>query len=155
MKLNIKFTFLIFLILSFGCEMKNENIIYYNYNNITITRVDNGNEIRFYYGKFKNLNSLPKSYIKSTYNGFDGLMSCFLIFKNNKSVEFIKMDGSFEKINTNENLKIIEFNNNIDFIKWNDKIQNKYKNVIELSNVLKIEIKRNKKNKSEVISIYP
>lgn len=54
-----------------------------------------------------------------------------------------------------DNLKIVEFNNNIDFIKWNKKIEGKYKNVIELSNVLEIEIKRNKKNKTEVNWVYP
>lgn len=149
-----KYFGLILILFFVSCSEK-ESFIYYSYNNITVTRVDKGNVIRFYYGKFDNTLSLPDSYIKSTYSGFDGLMSCYMIFQEDKKVEFVITEGSFEEINTDDNLKIIEFNSNTDFRKWTEKMEGKYKNVMELSDVWRSEIERNKKNNSEVVSIYP
>lgn len=67
---------IVLLCVFFSCTV-NAKFIYYTYENTTITRIDKGNEIYFYYGKFESINSLPKSYIKSTYNGFDGIMDAF------------------------------------------------------------------------------
>ena len=70
-----KFISVILLCVLFSCSEK-EKLIYYTYNDTTITRLDKGNEIFLYYGRFENKNSLPQSYIKATYSGFDGGMNC-------------------------------------------------------------------------------
>ncbi len=143
------------IILFFASCATEQKFIYYTYKNITISRLDNGNEIFLYFGKQKDINSLPKSYVKARYSGFDGLMSCYLIFRENGSVDIINIEGHFDTIKTGEKMRLMKFNSNIDFIKWNDKIKDSYNNIIELSDVLKNEIKRNKKNNSKVEASYP
>ena len=149
-----KILFLLLFSFFLSCSKK-ENFIYYTYNNVTITRLDKGNEMILYFGKQTSLKDLPKSYLKAKYNGFDGLISCYLIFNDSANVEVVTVEGIFDTIKTGNKLRLVKFNNNLDFIKWNDKIKNNYKNIIELSDVVKNEIRRNEKNNSKVKTSYP
>ena len=142
----------LFAFFALSCT-KSNNYIYYSYGNTTITRIDEGTNIYFYYGRYEDV--LPRSYIRASYHGFDGLMSCYLIFNDNGIAEIVDMEGSFEIINSEKKIKLIKFNNNMDFIRWEKKIKLNHNNVIELSNVLKIEIARNELNKSKILTEYP
>lgn len=137
-----------------SCSSK-QNFIYYKYKNTTISRLDKDNHIFFYYGKVEDINNLPKSYIEATYSGFDGGMGSFLIFKEDKKVEIIRMYGLFSRIGKNNPLTLNDTIKNIEFIEWKDKIDRNYNNVIELSDILKTEQIINKKNISQVKAIYP
>jgi len=134
---------------------KKQNFIYYNYKGTIISRLDKGNHIFFYYGKVEDVNYLPKSYIEATYNGFDGLMGGFLIFKEDRKVEMIRLYGLFSKIGNNNALTLNHSIKNNDFMDWKDKIHHNYNNVIELSDVIKTEQLINKNNNSQVKVIYP
>lgn len=137
-----------------SCKQK-ERFIHYSYENATITRLDKENNSYLFYGKYENIDSLPKKYIKATYNGFDGLMSCYLLFEKNDKVEIVAVEGDFDTINSGDKMKLISFNENIDFIKWHEKMKANYNNTIELSDIVNLEIKRNKKNNSKVKAVYP
>lgn len=137
-----------------SCSQKGY-FIYYSYNNVTITRLDKDNNIFFYYGKFDKIDSLPKSYIKATYSGFDGGIGGFLIFKENKSIEIIRVYDSFSKIGEDKHLILNDTIENIDFIDWNNSINGNYNNVYQISNILKKEVEWNKENNSKVKAIYP
>ena len=145
----------IILVLFLNSCKKKEEFIYYSYEDITVTRVDRENHIYFYYGKFENTDLLPKSYIEATYNGFDGVMDAFLIIEKDKTVKIVPIADLFDEINKDQKLKLERFEHNIDFIKWVESIDKKYKNVYRLSNLLKLEIKRNKENNSEIKAVYP
>ncbi|EKT3958490.1 hypothetical protein NTJ28_002506 [Flavobacterium psychrophilum] len=138
-----------------SCSVK-KNFIYYSFKDVTVTRFNKEpNEIYFYYGKYKNDDKLPNSYIKASYSGFDGGMEGFLIFKENKTIEIIRVYDSFSKVGDDKHLMLNETIENVDFIDWKDKINGNYHNVIELSNILKTEKIINKKNNSKVKAIYP
>jgi len=136
-----------------SCSTK-QKFIYYTYNNITVSRLDKENHIFFYYGKIKNLNNLPKSYIEATYSGFDGLVWGYLIFKENKNIEIKVLEGDFYKIGENSNIEIIN-EDNPDYINWHNKEKRNYDNVLEFRDVIKSETKVNKINNSQVKVIYP
>jgi hypothetical protein len=147
-----KYIIIILFFLTLSCSER-ENIIYYTYNNTTVTRIDKGNEIYFYYGRLENIKLLPKPYIRATYSGFDDYIDAYLIFDKNKNVKIIRLNGLFDEINIEDNiLKLEKFEHNIDLINWTENIN--YKNVCRLSNTVEIEIKRNKKNNSEVNAYY-
>lgn len=137
-----------------SCSTK-QNFIYYTYNNTTVSRLDKENHIFFYYGKVKNTNKLPKSYIEATYSGFDGVMDAFLVIENNGTARIVPVADLFEEINGDNNLALKKMNSNKDFIEWEESIRGKYLNVYRLSNSIELEIKRNKKNNSKVEAIYP
>ena len=132
-----------------------DSYIYYNYGKTTITRVDKGNHIFFYYGKYKKKETLPKSYVEGTYSGFDGGISAFLIIKNDGNAEIIRVGGVFKEINKNNNLLLNEFESNIKFINWEKNRRGNYLNVCRLSDALQVEIKLNKDNNSNIKVIYP
>jgi len=136
-----------------SCSTK-QKFIYYTYNNVTVSRLDKENHIFFYYGKIKNINNLPKSYIEATYSGFDGLVWGYLIFKENKNIEIKVLEGDFNKIGGNSNIEIIN-EDNPDYINWYNKEKRNYDNVLEFRDVIKAETKVNKINNSQVKVIYP
>lgn len=138
-----------------GACSSEENYIYYSYNKTTITRVDKGNNIFFYYGKYKKEEPLPKSYVEETYSGFDGGMDAFLIIKDDGKAEIVPVGGLFKIINKKDNLFLNEFKSNIDYINWEKSIKGNYLNVCRLSNVLKVEIRINRQNNSKVKVVYP
>ncbi len=137
-----------------SCSTK-QDFIYYTYNNTTVSRLDKENNIFFYYGKIKDINKLPKSYIEATYSGFDGVMDAFLIIENNGTARIIPVADLFKQVNGDNNLVLKKMTNNKDFIEWEESIKYKYLNVYRLSNSIELEIKRNKKNNSKIEAIYP
>nr|MBU3857636.1 hypothetical protein [Flavobacterium sp. MC2016-06] len=143
------------MIFFLGACSSEENYIYYSYNKTTITRVDKGNSIFFYYGKYKKEEPLPQSCVKETFSDFDGGMDAFLIFKSNGNVEIVPTGGLFKTINEKDNLILKEFKSNIEFINWEKGINGDYLNVCKLSNVLKLEIRINRENDSKVKVVYP
>ena len=101
-----KITLLIVMLLLVSCA--NKNYIYYEYNGVTITRIDKGNELYFYYGKYNKNEKTPSSYIKATYHGFDGEVSGYLKFLQNRKVELVEIDGYLDKIGNDSNFYLIK-----------------------------------------------
>ena len=145
------------LILLHSCSMR--NVIYYEYNGVTITRISEEAESIFYYGKCNDENiPCPKSFIKATYSGFNNLMDGYLVFHSNKRVELIGFDG-FPIIDSIKGLKdslyLNEFPNPLDVFTFRDKIGGNYDSIVYISDVLEIEKDDNKRNHSKVKAIYP
>ncbi|WP_374175119.1 hypothetical protein [Flavobacterium tructae] len=138
-----------------GACSSEESYIYYSYKKTTITRVDRGNRISFYYGKYKKDEPLPQSYIEETYSGFDGGMDAFLIVKDDGKVEIVPVGGLFKTINSKDNLFLNEFSSNLEYINWEKSVKGDYLNVCRVSNVLKVEIRLNRENNSKVKAVYP
>jgi len=143
---------IVFFIL-ISCNEKGR-FIHYSYNGVTITRVDKGNHIWFYYGDFTNSDSLPKQSIAASYRGFDGYMEGYLVFKENKVVKIVRTGGMFETILLNDSLKLEEFESNIKFIKWVEEFKGNYQNIYWLSDHEQSEIQNNQENNSAVKAVY-
>lgn len=149
-----KILFLFLPILIISCSQ--ENTIYYNFGNVTITRINDYPKDYFFYGKRESLkDTLTATYIKTSFSGFNSGMRGFVIFNDDETVSFIRMDASFEKIGNEKSLNIVEFENNLEFINWEDDAKQKFQNKIYISDVIELEKKRNKEYKSEVKSVYP
>jgi len=148
-----KFLIVALFLTLISCEEK-ERFIHYTYKGVTLTRVDKGNKIALYYGDFYDVNLLPKKCIAITYNGFDGLVEGYLVFKKNKIVKVIHINGRFNTIINSDSLKMEEFDRNIDFIKWDDGIKGNFENVYFLSDLQKREVKINRENNSAVKAVY-
>lgn len=142
-------------ILSLVSCSKTNNYIYYTYNNTTITRIDDGTDIYLYPGRLRTDDSLPNTYVKARYQGFDGYMECLAIFKDNGNVEIIREGAIFDTINTGMKIRMIEFSNITNSINWYEKKKGNYNNIIKLSSALNFEIKQNKINHSNVKAEYP
>ena len=153
---NHKIPLYIFLCLTVflsGCSNSGK-IIQYEYKGVVITRVNNYPEDHFYYGKFDNTKDLPKEHILSKFSGFDGMMSAFLIFKKDKTVEVIPVADDFSEIGNSKSLKLNTEMENIDFIHWHDSTKNSMDSIIEVSDVMKLEIELNKAGHSKVKATY-
>jgi len=137
----------------FGCS-KPGKIIQYEYKGVVVTRVNDYPNDDFYYGKFDNTKDLPKDYIHSQFSGFDGMMSAFMIFKKDKSVEIIPVADDFSRIGDLPGVKLNDGIENIDFIHWRDRTQNSMDSIVEISNVIKLEITNNKEGHSKVKAKY-
>jgi hypothetical protein len=142
---------LVLLLMLFSCS-DNHNLIYYSYNNTTVTRIDRGNEIYFYFGRLRASDPLPKPDLKATYRGRDGIMDAYLII-GNQDVEIINLGDSFERISPNKKMRLKEFKSNPDFIKWKEQ-HGKDKNIYRLSDAIDHEIKINAENHSGVKAEY-
>jgi hypothetical protein len=129
-------------------------IIHYQYKGVVITRVNDYPRDYFYYGKFDNTKNLPKDYVLSKFSGFDGLMSAFLVFKKDETVEIIPVADDFTKIGDSPSLKLNSEIENIDFIHWRDSTSNNLDSIIEVSDGIKLEIARNKAGRSKVKATY-
>jgi len=145
--------FLALTILLSACSNSGK-IIQYEYNGVVITRVNKYPEDYFYYGKFDNTKNLPEQYILSKFSGFDGLMSAFLIFKKDKTVEIIPVADDFSQTADNHLMKLNDKMENIDFIHWRDRTSSNMDSIVELSDVIKLEITRNKTGHSKVNAKY-
>lgn len=129
--------------------------IYYQYNGVTITRIDRGNEIFFYYGKLelsKDLENEP--YIRAWYKGLNSGMGAYLIFKSDKSIEIRRIYDSFEEVGNNSHLRLTEYMENYKFIEWQDSIKGKFENVVYVSDIIENEKIKNVENNSKVKAIY-
>jgi len=142
---------LILLLVSCSGKVK-EEFIYYTHNNITVTRLDRGNTICFYYGKFTDENKLPKSYIKATYHGFNSGVDAYLIIEKDKPVKILPMMGLFDTINGGKNLKLVDIRNNAHFEKWKERVG---KDKCRIHDVINGEIETNKKFPTDIIATYP
>ncbi|WP_207427441.1 hypothetical protein [Pedobacter sp. SYSU D00535] len=134
-----------------SCQNQQKKIVYYEYNGVVITRINDFPKDRFYYGKFDpEVDKLPESYIESKFSGFDGGMGAYLIFKPNKHVEIIREWGNFSPVRLKENLILIDTMENIKFIHWRDSAKGNLKNIAYVSHVLDLERKTNSNEKSQV-----
>ncbi|SOU87099.1 conserved hypothetical protein [Tenacibaculum dicentrarchi] len=149
MKIKNILSTLFFLAFITSCSEKKLKLTYYKYNNVTITRINNYPKDFFYYGEFTE-NNLPESYIKSEFSGRDGGMGAYIKFKEDNSVEIIRVYDNFEKIGLNPKLELKDEMSNLSFIEWRESIETNFKNVIYVSDVLKLEKKINEKGKTKV-----
>ena len=148
---NIYFIILSFMF--FSCSQ--DAFIYYEYDGVTITRVDDGNQIYFYYGKYDNSSlTASESYVKAEYSGFNSGMNAYLNFQENDIVEVIRVEALFETNGLSDSLILVDMDN-IRFITWRDSIRGNYGKIVEVSDIVKLEKKRNKQNNSRVNAIYP
>jgi hypothetical protein len=84
------------ILLLLSCS--DSNYIYYEANNKCITRVVEGSNYYFYYGRFIKNDKLPNEYYIGKYRGgIDADFFAYISF-NNSSVELIQGTGSIEKI---------------------------------------------------------
>lgn len=151
-----KITVNIYLLLTMllpSCS-NSSKIIQYEYKGVVITRVNDYPKDYFYYGKFDNTKNLPRDHVLSKFSGFDGLMSAFLVFKKDKTVEIIPVADNFSKIGDIPSLKLNNEIENIDFIHWRDSTSNNLDSIIEVSDGIKLEITRNKAARSKVKAKY-
>lgn len=131
--------------------------IYYEYNGVTVTRIDRGNKIYFLYGFYDDKEkSLPESFIKAVDSGWDGCVDAYLIFQTNQKVEIRSVEGWFEKIGTDTSIYLSPYIENSLFCKWLDSIDGNFQNTINILDVIKSEINVDKKfNHSKVKVKYP
>ena len=81
--LRILTVFLAALMIS--CSEYDRKVIHYEYNGVTVTRINDYPKDTFYYGRHNaESEALPNSYVASAFSGFDGGMGAYLIFKENK-----------------------------------------------------------------------
>lgn len=144
--------YIITAILFCSCN-KNKGIIY-EYNNIFVTRIDEGTESRFYYGKYENGKNLPSSFVKSIFSGLNSGMDAYLIFKPN-NVRIYHSMGYFENVGNTDIIKEIDNAEASTFYYNEDKIRGKYDSVCRVSDILSREKELNLKNNSKVKVIYP
>ncbi|MGB1206247.1 MAG: hypothetical protein ACPG5B_11405 [Chitinophagales bacterium] len=147
---NILIVFAILLFLS--CD--EQKVIYYEYNDIVVTRIDKGNKIYFYYNKCNN-KSIPcsNSYVLATYSGLNSGMNAYLEFKPNKTVDIIRIYGDFEKTGNDISINLINMSN-IAFFEWEKNINQNFNNIAEVWDITNLEKKRNLKNNSKVKATY-
>ena len=109
----------------FLTSCSHEKIAHYNYNSVTITRVDKEAESNFYYGDVKptEVKNITKC-IHVEFHGLNNGMDLFMVFKPNKTVEFINygLGNIAEMGGKNKNIFIAEYDNGI-----LDSVLNKYK----------------------------
>jgi len=148
---NMKVVLLIVVLVVVSCTR--EVPIYYEYNGIVVTRIDKGNKVYFYHGKYSTENLPESSYVKAEYSGFNSGMGAYIVFNPNKKVEIIRLYDSFESVGVYSFFSLIEYDN-IEFIDWEDGIQGNYNNIIYVSDIVETEIERNKQNNSLVKGIY-
>lgn len=147
------YVFIFLHVLLIGCSEPG-NIIQYEYKGVVVTRVNDYPKDYFYYGKFDSTKDLPNDHILSQFSGFDGMMSAFLIFKKDRTVEIIPVADDFSKIGDKSLIKLNDDIENIDFIHWRDRTYKSMDSIIEVSNVIKLEISRNKEGHSKVKAKY-
>jgi hypothetical protein len=145
----------VFIFFFCSCNTNEKRIILYEFNGVYVTRIDDNTDSFFYFGKFNDGSNLPKSYVKSTFNGINSGMDAFLIFNPN-NVEIYYTMEYFENIGKSKSIKVINkpktntFNYNFD-----EKVKGKYNNVCRVSDILTREQELNLNNHSKVKVIYP
>jgi hypothetical protein len=163
MKFGIKALLLIsILFMLCSCNSVRQKILY-NYNGVSITRIDmDGDETFFYYGDQTKEKNLREPDMKIFWGQRDGGFEAFFIFNADKSVEVVRSLGWFEVVKKSPDfyltVKFDESRKDYDYIsasKWFDGIKGKYNNILYVSSPpTKIEIERNAENKSKVIVKY-
>ncbi len=138
------------IICSYSCSTE-PNIIYYRYNDQIVTRFNDYPKDYFLLGKHTSFNdTLKNTFIKTSFRGFDGFMSGYMVFKANKTVKIIRIADSFEKFGNNDSIDLIDFSTNSNFMKWKEKADNDFSNIVELSDGINTEKRVNKEQGSKV-----
>lgn len=138
-----------------SCFSKDERkIIHYEYKGVYLTRVNDYPKDFFYYGKFDNLENLPKQYIISTFSGFDGLMDAYIIFKEDQTIEIRPVAEEFIAIGKTTDLYLNDRIENIDFIRWTDNTKNNLDSILRVRDVIDLERTINLSGASKVKAVY-
>lgn len=137
-----------------------ERIIYYKYNDVTITRIDDGNKVYFYYGKLdKSSSKKAKSYIKAKYSsGLGSGIYTSLKFEKDKRANLDCGLGYFKEYGSNDSLYLDCYNlkTGVTYMHWEDSIQTSYyANSVFISSDLEDEKLWNEKLETQVERIYP
>lgn len=152
----MRIIFSIMFILSItACASKREKIIHYVYNGVQVTRVDLGNRSCFYYG-YCNNEDIPCFNESVTIDwSFDNYLFGFILFNNDSTVEIINGGGGeyINHKNSDTRLFVIKYKNfqmsNIESYSEGED----YDNLLQLSNNIELEIKRNNEFGSRVDAI--
>jgi hypothetical protein len=134
----------------------NDEPIYYEYNGVTVTRIDGDGESYFYYGKCGNNNiTCPDEYIKAEYYGFDGVMEAYLVFQEDKRVKLIRVADHFEKKGNDSSLFLFDYRAGYKLSIMLDSIKGNYDNVAKVFYAISTEKRVNTENNSNVVATYP
>lgn len=142
---SILYLFILFGI--FSCDSKK---ISYEYNGVTLNRLDKNNESLLYYGE----NISADSYIKIKHNK-SGMLG-YIKFNNDKTIDVCALSEGFEKIGNDSLLNLtldyfsFSLTNVLDTITEHQKDQN----VILISDNYSLEKYKNEKRESLVVSNY-
>lgn len=137
----------------FSCD-EEKKVIYYEYDNVVVTRIDVGTESRFYYGKFSLENTLPNSYVKSIFSGFNNGMHAFMMFAE-KRVEICYSMDYFVNVGNDSSVLVVDHLTGYpSTAAFYDSVANRYGNICFINNVVDLEIAHNKKNHSLVKATY-
>ncbi|WP_431244786.1 hypothetical protein ACQ9BO_11315 [Flavobacterium sp. P21] len=144
---------MIFILTLISCSKQSK--IYYEYDGLVVTRFTDCSKDYILIGKHQNISdTLNSTFIKSSFSGFNSGMDAYMVFRSDRKIDIIGLGASFEKFGSNDSINLKDFENNIDFKKWEDNAKLNFKNIIRLSNVIKLEKKRNLGYKTEVQASY-
>ena len=138
----------VFLLLQ---QSKIEKLIYYEYNDVVITRREVGNKAYFYYGKHEA--NFPETYICGIVQGRDGCFEGHLVFKKDKSVDFIPGGYIIEEGNDTM-FCLIEESESGDLSRrreWYDRIKGNFDSVYRINYAFDAEKRYNGDNHSKVV----
>jgi len=152
----MKSCFWIIVMLFALSSCSNDEPIYYEYNGVTVTRIDGDGESYFYYGKCgDNKIKCPDDYIKAEYFGFDGVMHAYLVFQKNKKVKLIRVADHFEKVGNDSSLFLFDYRAGYKLGSMLDSIKGNYDNVAKVYYSTSSEMEVNTENNSNVVATYP
>jgi hypothetical protein len=133
-----------------------ENIIYYTYQDVTVTRIDKWDKVYFHYGRCNDQDTLcPPPEVVITWRDDFGLRG-FLLFHPDKRVQVLKGGGGLYKT-TNEGSQLIFMKEyeSPQFHEFMEPFRNgPYKNLIEFSEVIAVEREINNRMNSHVQAEY-
>ena len=145
-----KYLLLLCLSVLLSCS-PDTKVSYYSYNGVTVTRIDEDTDIRFYYGKIEDFRHPPDSFLRATYRGRDGFMEAYLIFEKEKGSK-IRTVGIFKRHDSH--LIVLKDITNTDIIKWKKRIALNHENVLLVDSYIPAEQKYNSVNRSKVKASY-
>lgn len=140
-----------FVILLLSCTNKK---ITYSYDDTIVTRIDKDGEVTFYYGDLEDsTNEHP--FIRASYSGFNSGVDAFLKFNDDRTVELIHYGmGSFTQSDKGNSKIYMKDYENPELDSLIKSYGENYQNLIRVSDVIKIERKRNFENRSQVVAKY-
>ena len=146
---------LLFISLMTGCDSR--QVIYYQYNGVTVTRVNDSNIDYFYYGKFDPRHdfSKEKNFVRTMWTGLGGYMSGLMVFYPDGKVEILRDAGDFEKFGQDTMLYWWEFDPYWKRFKWYGMVEGNYDSIARIFYYLKGEQEINERQRSRVKVTYP
>ena len=148
-----KYIIVLLVFFLFSCE---GNLVFYEYNGVTITRIDRGNKLYFYYGKKGTPSFDKKTYFKLTYKGLNSAAGAGLKFLDNGIVQVNHMYGYFS-IKGDTNKMYVPPSNTLLNPDWRDSLfvpSYNFNNIIVVFDYIKAEQEKNKKHHSKVATVY-